>query len=721
MRAIEPVSSGFAANPEDGVNIHWESFGPQDAKQTIVFLPTWLIVHSRIWKGQVPYFAQHGFRVVTYDPRGNGKSDRPASGYQVKRHIGDTLAVCAANGVERAAFVGLSWGARPGVYLAAEYPEMVEKLILIGASIRFEDHPMLNKDSFLAVPPDREGWNKYTAVHWREEYRDFREWFFNLVIPEPHMTRMIDDMMQWSDETNAEVLIANHLESSWPDLPALAARVKCPTLILHGENDNSVTLPHAVKLHETIEGSKMVIFEDTGHGPAARNPVQHNEIIHDFLGREFPVRQTFRRGMSRPKRALWVSSPIGLGHVQRDIAIARELRRLVPDLEIEWLAQHPVTKVLEANGEKIHPLSELLSSESGHVEAEMTGEHELYVFESLRTMDEILLANFFVFLQVVRETHYDLWIADEAWDVDFHLHENPELKTAPYVWMTDMTAHLTAHPEDPGEREAYLTADYNAEMIEQIERYPWVRDRAFYIGTPEDLVDDTYGPGLPSIREWTLDHYECVDYVRYVDPDAFPDRQALRERFGFGPDERVAVAAVGGTSTGQHLLRRIVESYPIAREMVPNLRLLVVCGPRIDPASLPDQPGVEYLGYVHNLYELFAAADVALVQGGLSTTMELVTLNVPFLYFPLKRHYEQQRHVTHRLERYGVPDWARLQYDDADGECIAEHLVRAINEPVRYLPVDGGGAHRVAGRIAELLPRPRTAASEVDLVELVHR
>src|SRR5690606_38795606 len=166
---------------------------------------------------------------------------------------------------------------------------------------------------------------------------------------------------------------------------------------------------------------------------------------------------------------LFVSSPIGLGHAQRDVAIARELRELVPDLEIDWLAQHPVTRVLEANGERIHPASALLAGESPHIESLMGAEHELNVFQALREMDEILLANFHVFHDVASAGAYDLWVGDEAWEVDYYLHENPELKTAPFAWLTDFVGYLPMGGDqhqgaEDGGREAFLTADYNAEM-----------------------------------------------------------------------------------------------------------------------------------------------------------------------------------------------------------------------------------------------------------------
>src|SRR5207237_10458053 len=130
-----------------------------------------------------------------------------------------------------------------------------------------------------------------------------------------------------------------------------------------------------------------------------------------------------------------------------------------------------------------------LATESGYFASESAG-HELHCFQAWRRMDEILLANFMVFHDVGRAEQYDLWIGDEAWDVDYYLHENPECKRAAYVWLTDFVGWLPM--PDGGEHEAFLTADYNAEMIEHITRFPRVRDRAIFVGNPDDVVPDQF-------------------------------------------------------------------------------------------------------------------------------------------------------------------------------------------------------------------------------------
>ena len=185
-----------------------------------------------------------------------------------------------------------------------------------------------------------------------------------------------------------------------------------------------------------------------------------------------------------------------------------------------------MTKVLEARGERIHPASAALANESGHIEDEC-GEHDLHCFQAWRRMDEILCANFMVFHDLVGEEEpYDLWIGDEAWELDYYLHENPEQKRAAYVWLTDFVGWLPM--PDGGEREAFLTADYNAEMIEHIARYPRIRDRAIFVGAPEDIVPDRFGPGLPAIREWTEEHYDFSGgYITGFDPAELADREAV--------------------------------------------------------------------------------------------------------------------------------------------------------------------------------------------------
>jgi predicted glycosyltransferase len=297
----------------------------------------------------------------------------------------------------------------------------------------------------------------------------------------------------------------------------------------------------------------------------------------------------------------------------------------------------------------------------------------------------------------VRDEPYDLWIGDEAWEVDYFLHENPELKSAAYVWLTDFVGWLPM--PDGGEREAFITADYNAEMIEHIARFPRIRDRAVFVGNPEDIVPDSFGPELPAIRDWTEQHYDFAGYVTGFEPVA--DREKLRDELGYGPREQVCIVTVGGSGVGAHLLHRVIAAFPEAKEHVPDLRMIVVAGPRIDPEGLPQHDGLEVYAYVHDLYRHLAACDLAVVQGGLTTGMELTANGRPFLYFPLRHHFEQNFHVRRRLDRYGA---GRVMDFGSDGPSeIAAAIGEEIGRAVDYRPVERDGAARAAALIAELL------------------
>jgi pimeloyl-ACP methyl ester carboxylesterase/predicted glycosyltransferase len=708
MRAREPDRSGHIERA--GVRVYWQEFGT--GRDVILLMPTWSIIHSRQWKAQVPYFARH-YRVITFDGRGSGGSDRPtdATSYTEDEFAADALAVLDATDTMSALVVSLSMGAIRSLILASQHPARVTGLAFICPSLRLTPLPPERDYPFSEELASDDGWAKFNAHYWRRDYPAFLEFFFSRMFTEPHSTKQIEDCVGWGLETTPDVLIATVLAPK-PDrdeLLRMCAQVRCPALVIHGEEDAVSPPTRGAALADATDAT-LVLLPGEGHGPHARHPVNTNLLLRGFADKVYgrqhatsasatqPAHSVLaRRTVRRPRRALFISSPIGLGHALRDVAIARELRRRVPDLQIDWLAQHPVTRVLEAEGERVHPASVFLANESRHMESE-SAEHDLHCFQAWRRMDEILLANFMVFDDVVREEQYDLWIGDEAWELDYYLHEHPSLKRAQYVWLSDFVGWLPL--QDGGERERFLTADYNAEMIGHIARHPHVRDRALFVGNPDDIVPERFGPGLPMIREWTEAHFAFPGYISGFDPAKLGDREQLRAQLGYELGEKVCVVSVGGSGVGAHLLRRVIDALPAARRRVPELRMIVVAGPRIDPQSLPRTPGLEVHSYVHHLYRHLFACDLAIVQGGLTTTMELTASGRPFLYFPLRHHFEQNVHVPYRLQRYGAG--RRMDFDSASADCIADAIAAELGRDVAYRPVETDGASRAADMIAEL-------------------
>ncbi|MEP7179021.1 MAG: alpha/beta hydrolase, partial [Pseudonocardiales bacterium] len=489
MRANYPLIESFIER--DGVKVGYEVFGT--GEPTVVFVPISAIVHSGAWKAQVPYLARR-CRVVTIDPRGNGRSDRPTdpTAYADTEFVEDTVAVMDTLGIDRAVLVGLCSSGWRALLAAATYPDRVLGVVSIATSAPFLTPPLPTRaaaadfDTELEV---YEGWNKDNRHYWRQDWRGFAEFFFGELLVEPHSTKQREDCVAWAMEIGAETMIAHDQgpisSTSKEQTEAILGRVRCPVLEIHGEEDRCQPVARSLAVAE-LTAAQVLTLAGAGHLPQAREPVVINHAIRDFVSRFAPAQgpRRWTRPLHRRQRVLFLSSPIGLGHSRRDVAIADELRTLRPDVQVDWLAQHPLTELLERRGERIHPASAHLANESSHIESE-SAEHDLHAFQAIRRMDEILVNNFMVFADLVAEQPYDLWLGDEAWDIDFFLHENPELKRTAFVWMTDFVGWLPM--PDGGAAEARLTADYNAEMIEQRARFRRVRDRSIFVGNPEDV------------------------------------------------------------------------------------------------------------------------------------------------------------------------------------------------------------------------------------------
>jgi pimeloyl-ACP methyl ester carboxylesterase/UDP:flavonoid glycosyltransferase YjiC (YdhE family) len=685
MRARLPDESGYVVN--SGVRIHYEVHGT--GQPAILLLPTWAILDSRHWKMQVPFLARD-HRVITYDPRGNGRSDRPRNpaAYADTAFARDAAAVLDAAGTQRAVLVAFCSGFPWALLFAAEHPRRVTGVVAISPT--------------LPIPP-ADSWDRTEHRHyWPRDWRGYVEFFMSQIATEPHSTKPYDDLVEWGMQTDAETMLcdadAPQQVADETEAIRLCRSLACPVLVIAGDQDQIVPPERARRIAE-LTSAELLVIEGGGHAPHVRYPVVVNHAIRDFVDgpRHHAV---WPATHNRRRRALWISSPIGLGHVQRDLAIARALRQRVPDVEIHWWAQPPVTEVLADAGEIIHPASSDLVSESAHWESE-SAQHDLPAFYAFRRMDEILCANYLRFDDVVRDAGYDLWVGDECWEIDYFLHENPERKIAPYVFMTDVIGFV---PTDPGDRrEAELCADYNADSIEKRERFPRLRDLSMFIGSFDELPDLSFGPGLPPIRSWSSRWFTSVPYVLPFNPAAYRDRARLRARLGYPDDQPLLVAAVGGTAAGVSLLELTCDAFARLRKQRPDVRMLLVTGPRIDPRLLPETEGMDKRGYVPDLFEHLACADAAVVQGGLSTTMELVATERPFIYFPLRRHWEQQHFVTHRLNHYRAG--LRMDYTTttADDLATAMRAVLAAGTRPGYRRVPRGGAGRAAARIAALL------------------
>jgi pimeloyl-ACP methyl ester carboxylesterase len=665
--------------------------GPRDL---VLHGPSQPALHSRMWKAQVPYLSRH-FRVVASDVRGSGRSDRALTGYDFDTRYGDMLAVLGEATRPPVALVAFSCASMVAVRYAVEHPERVSHLVLIGAQYS-QSLPQPFEDKVARI--------------FREDFDGWRARLAAKSLPEPHSLKAIEDSIRWMGESTPEIYIEALQQISKDSVWDLLPLVRVPTLILHGTRDPVVPHAHGRRFAEAVPGARLVTFEGGGHSLPGREAAKVNRLIRDFV-LDRPVEShtvppmVERKPPARParrsqRRILWLSSPIGLGHIQRDIAIARRLRELYPDATVDFLAADPARRVVEATGERLHPATDLLLNESAHVESWASVDHELHAFNSLWDMDEIMAANFMVFADVVEAERYDLWVGDEGWDLDYYLHENPELKAAPYAFLTDFIGMLPMR-EDPASVEFRRAWEKNAETIDHLRLHPDVRDLSVMIGDEEDIPDRPFGPDLPNMRGWAREHYGFSGYTYHFDPADYRDREALRRDLGYRDDERVVLVSIGGTRVGRNLLRKCAEAFESIAAKVPEARMILVAGPRLDPAELPRHPRLDVRPFVPHLFRHHAAADLAVVQGGLTTTMELAAFRTPFLYFPLRNHFEQQFLVPRRLERLGAG--VRMDYDRTSPEALGAAILEHLGKPVHWREAPRGGAERAARMLAKLL------------------
>jgi len=285
-RACYPDEEGYVER--DGVRVFYEVYG--EGERTVLLLPTWSIIHSRQWKGQIPYLARN-YRVVTFDGRGNGRSDRPAEpdAYREEEFAADALAVMDATATERAVVVSLSRGAERSLLLAATRRERVEKLVFIAPALPLP--PVVSRsratEEFLEPRDEYVDWGKWNRHYWLESYEDFLAFFFSQCFTEPHSTKQREDAVGWGLETDPETLVATQLAprlQNEDDVRALLSQISCPVLVIHGSDDAVRPCASGARLAELADG-ELVVLEGSGHLPHARDPVAVNLLLREFLER----------------------------------------------------------------------------------------------------------------------------------------------------------------------------------------------------------------------------------------------------------------------------------------------------------------------------------------------------------------------------------------------------------------------------------------------------
>ncbi len=391
------------------------------------------------------------------------------------------------------------------------------------------------------------------------------------------------------------------------------------------------------------------------------------------------------------KRVLYISGSIGLGHVSKDLAIARELRLQQQDIEILWLAGHPASDALARAGEQLLPESERWIGASGIAEkCTHRGQLNLvrYVYRSLPSWAK----NARLLSKILDAHEIDVAVGNEVYEAHIGLILRLLRIQVPFIMIFDFVA-TDAMTRSPLDRiGAWLL---NVIWAADSRVYRGSPHAALFIGEHEDIPDTQMGWALPNRRTHARELYPEVGHVINFRSADCADKNGLRYRLGLD-DTPLVVCSVGGTSIGRDLLELCGEAFVPLRSILGDVHMVLVCGPRIPVDSVRAPKGVDVRGYVPRLFELYACSDVAVVQCGASSTTELAALRRPFLYFPIDGHFEQEA-VASRLARYGAG--VRMSLRDTTPESLAEAIAQEYGRKVDYAPMPVDGAAKAAALI----------------------
>jgi pimeloyl-ACP methyl ester carboxylesterase len=284
MPARSPAEDGVL--DRDGFGVGYAVYG--DGEPTVCLVMPDTIVHAGAWKAQVPFLARH-FRVVTVDPRGNGRSDRPTSPeeFALAELEADVWGVLDHVGGGAVVLVGLCSGAGLATIMAAERPERVLGVVAINPGLVLS--PVLPNRllyDFDAELDTTDGWAKRNRHYWLRDWPGFAEFFFAEMFPEPHSTKQLEDTVAWATETTAATMLMDVAcegdRRQVEEAEETCRRVRCPVLVVTGSLDNCQSPERGRRLAE-LTGGDFVLLEGSGHLPNGRDPVKVNLLLRDFV------------------------------------------------------------------------------------------------------------------------------------------------------------------------------------------------------------------------------------------------------------------------------------------------------------------------------------------------------------------------------------------------------------------------------------------------------
>jgi UDP-N-acetylglucosamine:LPS N-acetylglucosamine transferase len=396
------------------------------------------------------------------------------------------------------------------------------------------------------------------------------------------------------------------------------------------------------------------------------------------------------------QKILFVSGCIGLGHVTRDISIANELSKLNSSVEIVWMADLPASTYLREMGANVLPGLEHVSKGANDLCDEHAKDYALNLYPWWLAWYATFPERVKAMVEAADKENVDLIVGDETYDLYIEYVKHPKSKKRPFLLILDFVGGHLSDGIPKKKLPLWFFNKWTRDYLKQA----YGKEGTLFIGEANDVIDEKLGMLLPSRRDVVKQYATCVGYSLNFDPRSIPSKQELRAKLGYGP-EPLVIVTVGGTAAAAPLLRKAAEAYPIMKKAIPNLKMVIVAGPRVAREYVKRDNGLDVKGMVPNLYEHMAAADLTISAGGGTTTQELQALNKPFIYFPLEQHFEQQIDVAYHLKRDNIG--VNMVFSKTTPEALAAAALENIGKTMNYPKLPTDGSRLAAKHISDLL------------------
>ena len=394
----------------------------------------------------------------------------------------------------------------------------------------------------------------------------------------------------------------------------------------------------------------------------------------------------------KPKNILFISIQGAMGHVTRDLAIVQELHRLAPEIKVSWLAHAQAARFLEQAGEKILPEYEQVA-DYNLVGAQIVRDFRFDLVKYAKLSEAPKRQNALLIEKMQQKYHFDLIVGDEIYGVMGALAKGEIRFDCPLIMIVDFLRYQSLSKNPVMRVVAYFK---NRLLMGSVEKTT-PQMKHFFVGEWEDIPNRSFDWFMPHCREFAKKYYQVLGHIVRFNPQDYRDKAKVRAKLGYGPQPLV-ICATGGTAAGKELLDLCGQAYLLLKREIPNLRMVFVCGELygLEPPKLP--PGAELHHFLPDIYEHYAACDLAVVVGGGTTTIELTALQKPFLFFPLENQFDQQIFISQRIQRHGAG--VRMEYRSTTPEMLAQAIKENIGRQVQTDSIPFDGAQKAAEAIA---------------------